>query len=270
MVEKILKKMEKIEYGFPDENGKNIILEDYKKWEEDFPNFYYLQTPKELLKSKMGVCWDQVELERYYFNKENIPIRTYFIMLEEKDMLPSHTFLTYEEKNKFYWFEHAWGEYKGIHEYSTKNDLLKDVIDKFRKSHKEVTKNAQVYLYEYKNPTAHITCDEFYEFVKTSKKRFRRVVCDGKGVYTAWKEKIGSVAWQKLLEDGTLSWLPMPIPYKSNYESYFTFNGYYIFRKKVLPLILEDLGYKVTVEDYYTLENVVYRDEFQAVVEKKK
>ena len=54
--------MNDIEYGFKDQNGKNIIY-DKEKWNNEFYDFYYLQTPNELLKTKCGVCWDQDELK---------------------------------------------------------------------------------------------------------------------------------------------------------------------------------------------------------------
>jgi len=34
-----------------------------------FNKLYYLPTPKEIIKNKVGICWDQVELERYYFKR---------------------------------------------------------------------------------------------------------------------------------------------------------------------------------------------------------
>ena len=84
-------------------------------------------------------------------------------------MLPSHTFLTFENNGKHYWFEHAWSKYKGIHEYITKEFLLKDIIDKFRNDHSEVKANANLYLYEYQKPKDHISCNDFYKYIETQK-----------------------------------------------------------------------------------------------------
>ena len=167
----IMNTMNEIEYGFKDKNNKNII-DNPDKWDKEFNNFYYLQTPEELLKSKCGVCWDQVELERELFKKKNIDVKTYFIYIVENDMLPSHTFLTYEENNKVYWFEHSWGEYKGIHEYNDLKELLNDVKNKFIKSHKEVNPNSPLFIYEYGIPPKHIKCDEFYKYIETQKQIF--------------------------------------------------------------------------------------------------
>ena len=168
-INSIMNLMDSIEYGFKDENGENIINANPQKWEDEFYKFYYLQTPDELLKSKCGVCWDQVELERKLFQDNNINFKTYFIYIVDNDMLPSHTFLTYENNNKHYWFEHSWGAYKGIHEYESELELLLDIKSIFMSEHSYVSGNCFLYIYEYQKPKEHITCDEFYEYIDTQK-----------------------------------------------------------------------------------------------------
>ena len=75
--QEIMKIMNDIEYGFKDEYGNNISVTNPEKWDDEFYNFYYLQTPDELLESRCGVCFDQVELERNLFEKNNINVNTY-------------------------------------------------------------------------------------------------------------------------------------------------------------------------------------------------
>ena len=164
----IMESMAGIEYGFLDENGNNII-NDTKKWDEEFFEFYFLQSYEELLKTKCGVCFDQVEFERYIFNKNNVEVKTYFIVTYDNDMLPSHTFLTYEKNKKYYWFEHSWGIYRGIHEYNSLQDLLKDVKEKFINFNK-TSKDAETSIYEYSIPPKHLSCMEFYNHCESSKK----------------------------------------------------------------------------------------------------
>lgn len=168
-IDKIMNILNTIEYGFKDENGNNIININPQKWDNEFYQFYYLQTPEELLKSKCGVCWDQVELERKLFQEHNIKFKTYFIYIIDNDMLPSHTFLTYEFNNKHYWFEHSWGVYKGVHEYNSEIELLLDVKKIFLKEHNYVNKKSPIYIYEYNPPKKHISCVGFYEYIKTQK-----------------------------------------------------------------------------------------------------
>lgn len=160
--------MDNIEYGFKDENGLNIIENNPNKWDEEFENFYYLLTPEELLEKNCGVCFDQVELERKLFEEQNINTKTYFIYTQNGDSLPSHTFLTYKKEDKHYWFEHSWGNYKGIHEYQNEKELLLDVKDKFINSH-NISDDAYTFVYEYQKPQSHINCSEFYKYCESQK-----------------------------------------------------------------------------------------------------
>ena len=166
---KIMDLMEEIEYGFLNKNGKNIFLNE--NVEKTFNKEYYLMSPKELLIKKVGVCWDQVELERKLFEDNNIKNETYFIYIDDKKYLPSHTFLVYFENNKVFWFEHSWFDEKGIHEYMNLHELLIDVESKFIKSReKEVKPPFNVYIYKYNKPKFNISCDEFYDYIYTQEK----------------------------------------------------------------------------------------------------
>ena len=120
---KIMDLMNDIEYGWVDKyNHKHI--DEY----DNFDNDYILQSPTDLIKSKLGVCWDQVELERYYFNQTDYEIKTFFIINSNNT---THTFLIFINNNKYYWFEHSFEKYRGIHEYSSLDELLDDVKNKF-------------------------------------------------------------------------------------------------------------------------------------------
>ena len=170
-IQKIMDIMEQIEYGFLDNNGNNIC--DNVDLEYTFNKVYYIMSPEELLNKKIGVCWDQVELERKLFEESNIKNETYFIYIDDKNNLPSHTFLVYYIDNKVYWFEHSWFDEKGIHEYNNLNDLLNDVEIKFIKSREnEVPKGLDVFIYRYNKPNYNISCDEFYNYIFTQKKIF--------------------------------------------------------------------------------------------------
>ena len=170
-IKKIMDIMEQIEYGFLDNNGNNIC--DNVDLEYTFNKVYYIMSPEELLNKKIGVCWDQVELERKLFEESNIKNETYFIYIDDKNNLPSHTFLVYYVNNKVYWFEHSWFDEKGINEYNNLNDLLNDVEIKFIKSREnEVPKGLDVHIYKYNKPNYNISCNEFYNYIFTQKKIF--------------------------------------------------------------------------------------------------
>ena len=87
----IIDGLSKIEYGWLDKNN-NI----QKEVNNLFSDNYILQSPEQVIKNKVGVCWDQVELERKLFEKKNIKFNTYFIVHYDNDKCPTHKLLIYE------------------------------------------------------------------------------------------------------------------------------------------------------------------------------
>lgn len=167
IIEELNKIMNQIEYGVPNEKNKNLL--EIMDEDEVFQHYYYLQTPEELIQSKLGVCWDQVELERDFLTKRNIKVKTYFIeTYYSEENIPSHTFLTFKLDNKYYWYEHSWNNYKGVHKYKSIKELLKDIKKKFIKSH-DTNLEAPTLIYEYNTPPSHINCNEFYKYAEKSK-----------------------------------------------------------------------------------------------------
>lgn len=162
---KIMNLMSNIKYGYVDKlNIKHTIFD------ESYPSDYKLQSPKEIINSKVGTCWDQVELERYYFKGNDWNIKTYFIVYHDNDKCPTHTFLTYEKEKKYFWFENSWEHFRGIHKYKSKKDLLLDVKNKFIKDELNNNyKEKNLYLYEYKKPKWGISIPEFYKHCESGK-----------------------------------------------------------------------------------------------------
>ncbi len=151
--------LDTIEYGWVDID-KNI----YINTEKGFKKKYVLQKPEEVLESKVGNCYDQVELERSIFKNLGLKFETYFMIYYDTKKLYTHTFLVYEEQEKFYWFEHAWEPYRGIHEYLSLYDLLKDVKEKFQKYNKLRNMDSDyLCINKYKKPKFHIGLKDFYK-----------------------------------------------------------------------------------------------------------
>ncbi len=151
--------LDSIEYGWMD-----IDKNTYINTEKGFKKKYVLSKPEEIIESKVGTCYDQVELERSAFKNLGLKFNTYFMVYYDAKKLYTHTFLVYEEQEKFYWFEHAWEPNKGIHEYLSLYDLLKDVKDKFQKFNKLRNMDEDyLCIYKYKKPKAHIGLKDFYK-----------------------------------------------------------------------------------------------------------
>jgi len=163
--QEIMNMMNQINYGWVDKNHQK-----HENLDDTLFDNYQLQSPKELLESKLGFCWDQVELERYLFQGNDLDIKTYFIINYDGDKCQTHTFLTFQKNNKYYWFEHAWEKFRGIHEFNTLKELLLTVRKKFIES--ELNNKYQkenLIIREYKKPKYHSSIPEFYHYCEQGK-----------------------------------------------------------------------------------------------------
>lgn len=158
----ILNKLDDIKYGFAD-NNENIYPDNLKDWNNSFSKLYHLQSPEDLIKNKYGVCWDQVELERFYLEENNISSKSYFIIAYDNKQEPTHTFIVVKS-DKYYWLEHSWYPFKGVHEYNSLKKLLNDVKIKFEKSIKKQNVNDyKIAIYEYDKPNYNLSPIKFIE-----------------------------------------------------------------------------------------------------------
>ena len=161
----IFKEMNKIKYGWLDKNN-NIHIGDF----DNFSDNYILQSVEEVKNNGIGVCWDQVELERKYF-KNFDEVRTFFIVHFDGDKCPTHTFLTFKKNYKYYWFENSWEIFREIHEYDTINELLEDVKSKFIKYELNNNyDNDNLFIFEYTAPESNISVQDFFKHCTSGKK----------------------------------------------------------------------------------------------------
>ena len=159
--------MKDIEYGWVDESGRR-----YTEFDE-FSQKYRLQSPDQLRKSKLGVCWDQVELERELFNKKNLSFETYFIVYYDDDKCPTHTFLIFHKDDKAYWYEHSWMLMRGLYQYDNSEAALKDIRVKFIDNELDSQYNPKnLCIYEYVAPNKNFSCSEFYKHCESGKRIF--------------------------------------------------------------------------------------------------
>lgn len=155
----IMNFMQCIEYGWKDTKGNKHLTLD-----SNIKKTYYLQSPKELINSKIGLCIDQVELERYYFKYLTT---SYIIVYKDSNIERMHTFITYRKNNKYYWFEHAWTELKGIYEYNSLEELFEDIKSKYIKFELKININENnLNIYKYLKPKYGLTIEEFKKHCK--------------------------------------------------------------------------------------------------------
>lgn len=162
--EDILKLMDDIEYGWYSEDDNKIHGTGLSDDENYFYKHYKLSSPKSTMAQKCGVCWDQTELERYYFNKMNINHAIIYIEACDGANNPSHTFAIIEKENGYYWFEHSWAKYRGIHKYIRINELIRDVINRHA-SENNISADAKfIVKHLVDTPKYSISCDEYMKF----------------------------------------------------------------------------------------------------------
>jgi hypothetical protein len=168
---------ENITYGFLGNNNKKYTNRFSEEW-----NVWYdiciVQSGEEILNSKIGTCFDQVELERLWFETHNYNFKTIFTWFElgRDSDLPCHTFLIYEKDGKWYWFEHAFENERGIHEFDDWKDAIKCVKEKqieyASKNFDELTEKDKETLtfYEYTKPNNDLSIPKYFDHVTSNKK----------------------------------------------------------------------------------------------------
>lgn len=165
---KLIETMDKIEYGFLDVNGDKHL-----GTLEGFVDLYRLQSPKSVLENKVGVCWDQVELERYLLDEEQIEHWTFFIVQYTDNICPTHTFIIYKDKEngKYVWFEHSWESMRGVYTYDSLEEALKDVKSKYIEDQlKDAYDEDRLVIYEYEKVEPGTSVKGFFEHCEKGKK----------------------------------------------------------------------------------------------------
>ncbi|MBQ6438166.1 hypothetical protein IJJ12_02150 [bacterium] len=78
-LEQVLSRLDEIQYGFVDEAG-HVYTDELPNFAQLFDQKYRLPTPERLLQTKYGVCWEQVELARYYLARAGIQAQSYYMI----------------------------------------------------------------------------------------------------------------------------------------------------------------------------------------------
>lgn len=157
-VELLLKEMSNIEYGWIDKTGYKYINKIAKN---KFITDWYLQKPQEIKKTQIGICWDQVEYERNFFETHKIKHKCIFMIYEDGIKNPMHTFLIFKDKNKYYWFENTYNNVKGIISFDNLKDCIEKVKYEFKKENALEEIGEKLYLYVYEKPEYEISAEEF-------------------------------------------------------------------------------------------------------------
>ena len=109
-----------IEYGFLNQDNQKIIKKDNYPfyYTEQLLRNYKFQSPEEVINNGCGICYDQNELARYWFEKQGIEAMTYYSSIR------NHSLLVYKDNNKYNWFELTLKTGLGIHDFDTLEELF--------------------------------------------------------------------------------------------------------------------------------------------------
>lgn len=161
-----------IHYGFLGKNNKIYKDPNSKEWQDDWYKECIVQSGESLILTSYGTCWDQVELERLWFEKNGITHRTIFMWFETgtPSNLPTHTFLIYKKNKKWYWFENAFEANRGIFEFNNeieainyvKQKQLEYAIDYYSAKIEDLK---ILKTYEYSKPSSNLGVEEFFSHV---------------------------------------------------------------------------------------------------------
>lgn len=129
-----------IEYGFYSSLDEKIHKRnetDNYSYENLLFNYYYLQKPEELLITKTGICYDQVEFERKWFLDHGYEVHTFFTPYH------NHCFLIFKDRDYYYLFETCIKDINGIY--------IGETIEELLDYYKILQNNFDIEFYEYNN-----------------------------------------------------------------------------------------------------------------------
>lgn len=162
----ILNKMKEISYGWID---KYNMLHRHSKRNFFLENYQFMSI-EQILNSKVGTCFEQTSLVKYYLDQENIENYTYIIIYNDPDKIARHTVCIAHAEGKYYLMDSSWLVNAKQTVYANFEDILIDIIKHYPKIYKidDFDKNL-IEIYEYDNPTPGMNYFEFSEHAKKGK-----------------------------------------------------------------------------------------------------
>lgn len=87
--------------------------------------------PDQLMKYKVGTCWDQSLYTYARLKKElgSSNVRAIgYVYTDEHNKLTTHTTVIVKDKKDYYWYEHAWYEQQGVHgPYESVDKIIREI-----------------------------------------------------------------------------------------------------------------------------------------------
>ena len=163
-----------IEYGIINSNGLKITNSNSEEFAEACNHDWKVRNVNEIISSGVGHCYDQVEVERYWFKNNKYKFKTFWVCVFLKDVENSgflHTYLVYKEAGNWCLFEHSDFSNRGIYYFST----LKEAVEWQTKKQKAYARSVlgagdfRSFVVEFTKPKEGLNMREYIEFVKNCK-----------------------------------------------------------------------------------------------------
>ena len=121
-------------------------------------------------------CWFSPELERCWFLENDYEIKTVFVMvnLDYENIYPTHAFLCYKNKDNNGWnyFENADFDNRGIHPFTSFNEVVKYQLSKYKEFLKTFNIKEEeldkIVIKVFSKPNEHSSAREYLDFVLSS------------------------------------------------------------------------------------------------------
>jgi len=135
----------------------------------------YLRSPEQVVKDKVGHCWETTELANLELTKLGYICQTLYMTnnnLYNSETVTHSTLIYKDKKNNYYWFEWAWYKYTGIHgPYFSIEELIKLITTNFIKTHKNIAivKLSDAGLHNFTNEVNYINSTDSWKNVLRKK-----------------------------------------------------------------------------------------------------
>ena len=169
--------LDNINYGVIDKNGNVLNDSSSEEFQIACNNDWYVRDVNEIIKSKVGHCYDQVEIERKWFALKGYQFKTFWVSAYQEEIENSgfsHTYLVFFDKTNRTWnlFEHSDYNNKGIYSFAT----LQEAIDyqssnqvKYAANQIKPIKKYSIFLKEFFKPPLNLKMQEYLNFVTCDK-----------------------------------------------------------------------------------------------------
>ena len=162
------------EYGVVDNNGNKHCDSNSDIFQEVCNNQWKMRSVKQMLEDGVGHCYDQVEIERKWFEDNGYEVKTFWISAYQEGVENSgfsHTYLLFADGEKWLLFEHSDFANRGIFEFETVEAAIRWQAGKQVAFAEKIVKSQQGYsvcIKQYQKPPIGVNMDQFLDFVEKS------------------------------------------------------------------------------------------------------